>query len=209
MLVRVAFVASMLALWFLTQKLLGRRGFSGQGIEDKIHVWTAGINRFLNQNQRYSRALLISSSIGIDCVGIYLLLGGIFGPSITPFLGLVIIFSLRQLSQYLTALPAPEGIIWTHPGVPSLLVTYHVSNDLFFSGHTALAIYGALQLYHTGSITLTLLGIFLALYEILAVLLLRAHWTMDIFAGAITAIMVDQFTVELGPWVDKLLQGLS
>jgi hypothetical protein len=37
-------------------------------------------------------------------------------------------------------------MIWRYPGVPSLLVTYGTSNDLFFSGHTALAVYGSIEL---------------------------------------------------------------
>jgi hypothetical protein len=37
-------------------------------------------------------------------------------------------------------------MIWHDPGFPSLLVTDHVANDFFFSGHTAIALFGALEL---------------------------------------------------------------
>lgn len=199
---RILFVVLMLALWFFTQKLIAKRGFKDEGIQDKIHDWTAHWNDFLRGNPLWARRLLISSSLGIDLIGVYLLLSAIFGASITPFLGLVIIFALRQLSQYLTALPAPQGIIWYDPGVPSLLVTYSVANDLFFSGHTALAVYGALQLWESGSCVLAGIGVALALFEAAVVLVLRAHWTMDVFAGAVTALFVDQIADRVGPNID-------
>ena len=37
-------------------------------------------------------------------------------------------------------------MIWHDPGFPSFLVTYHVANDFFFSGHTAIAVFGAIEL---------------------------------------------------------------
>ena len=64
----------------------------------------------------------------------------LFGGSVRPFLGLVLLMALRQLVQSLCPLPAP-GMIWHYPGFPSLLVTYRVANDFFFSGHTAIAVF--------------------------------------------------------------------
>ena len=37
-------------------------------------------------------------------------------------------------------------MVWRYPGVPAVLVTYGTANDLFFSGHTAIAVYGAATL---------------------------------------------------------------
>ncbi len=202
---RIAFVIVMLGLWFWTQRLIASRGFSGSGIEDKLHNWTAAWNNRLKSDPDLAKKLLIRSSLGIDLLGIYLLVSAVFGSSITPFVGLVILFALRQLMQYLTALPAPDGMIWEHPGKPSLLVTYGVSNDLFFSGHTALAVYGAAQLCHTGFWILAIAGVGIALFEIITVIILRAHWTMDIYAGLVTAILVDIAAQRIGPWVDGWL----
>lgn len=112
-------------------------------------------------------------------------------------LGLFVLYSLRQLSQYLTALPPPPGMIWYHPGVPSVFVTYGVSNDLFFSGHTAMAVFGGLHLLSYDNLWIQVLGAFLILYEIAVVLVLRAHWTMDVFAGIITALWVNSIATTL------------
>ena len=61
------------------------------------------------------------------------------------------LFALRQLCQGLCAFAPPgEGMIWRRPGIPSLLVTYGTATDLFFSGHTAIAVYGALELGRLG-----------------------------------------------------------
>src|SRR5207249_2901381 len=80
--------------------------------------------------------------------GIVLLTWSVFGASVRPFVGLLVLFGLRQLTQVLCALPAPVGMIWPQegPGFPSLLVTYGVANDFFFSGHTAIAVFGAIEL---------------------------------------------------------------
>jgi len=40
----------------------------------------------------------------------------------------------------------PEGNDLAPPGIPSLLVTYGTATDLFFSGHTAIAVFGCVEL---------------------------------------------------------------
>lgn len=188
-LVRLVLVAGLIALWFATQKIIGAQGLPEGDIGDKIHDWMAPVHQKLLKNKGWARVLLITSSLGIDILGLSVLYLGIFGESFAPIVGLFFILILRQGSQYLTALPAPEGMIWEDPGVPSLFVTYHVANDLFFSGHTALAVYGSLVLASLGYFPLTLAAVALGLYEIFAVLALRAHWTMDVYAGAVSAVL--------------------
>ena len=188
-LVRLVLVAGLIALWFATQKIIGAQGLPEGDIGDKIHDWMAPVHQKLLKNKGWARVLLITSSLGIDILGLSVLYLGIFGESFAPIVGLFFILILRQGSQYLTALPAPEGMIWEDPGVPSLFVTFHVANDLFFSGHTALAVYGSLVLASLGYFPLTLAAVALGLYEIFAVLALRAHWTMDVYAGAVSAVL--------------------
>jgi PAP2 superfamily protein len=193
-LIRLVLVAGLIALWFATQKIIGAQGLPEGEIGDKIHDWMAPLHQKLLQKRSWSRVLLITSSLGIDLLGLSVLYLGIFGESFAPIVGLFFILILRQGSQYLTALPAPEGMIWDDPGVPSLFVTYHVSNDLFFSGHTALAVYGTLVLASLGNLPLTLAAVALGIYEIFAVLALRAHWTMDVYAGAVSAALCFMLT---------------
>jgi len=187
---RALFVAACLALWFLTQALIARRPFPEAGIGDGLHRLLAGPHDFLAGHAGWADALLIASSAGIDLLALFLIGSAVFGPSMRPFLGLLVLFVLRQLCQGLCALPPPQGMIWRYPGFPSLLVTYGTSNDLFFSGHTAIAVYGAMELGRLGR-RWAVPAALLALFEMAAVLVLRAHYTMDVFAGAASAVCVD------------------
>ncbi len=134
-----------------------------------------------------ANALLVTSSGFIDAFGIFLLGSSLFGPSLRPGIGLLLVFALRQIAQLTCALPMPPGMIWRHPGVPSLLVTYDVANDYFFSGHTAIAVLGAIEVAKIAPPGVALAAAVVACLEALTVLVLRAHWTMDVLTGAVAA----------------------
>jgi hypothetical protein len=186
---RGTILAAALGLWFLTQSLLGNRP-PVQTIGDQIHTLTVVPHAFLESRPALVNAILIVSSLGIDLIGIGLLGWGLFGKSARPLAGVMILFALRQLAQATTALPAPPGMLWRDPGFPSLLVTYSVGNDFFFSGHTAFAVFGALEFSRLGKRVLTITGAIVALCEIAVVLVMRNHYTMDVFTGAVMAFAV-------------------
>jgi PAP2 superfamily C-terminal len=188
-LLRIAIIALSLVVWFWTQSLIGHRAPSN-GIGDKVHQYTQPLNDYLQAHPSAANALLIASSLVIDSLGIFLIGASIFGKSLRPFIGLLIVFGLRQFCQWLCALPPPGQMIWRDPGFPSLLVTYGVTNDLFFSGHTAIAVLGGIELYRLRPGPLMLLATLgIVTFEMSAVLILRAHYTMDVFAGAMAAIV--------------------
>jgi 1-acyl-sn-glycerol-3-phosphate acyltransferase/membrane-associated phospholipid phosphatase len=202
---RAAVVAVSLVAWFWTQSLLGSRAPLSEGIGDGLHVMTESANRYLNDHPSAADLLLLTSSACIDALAVFLLARGIFGPSLRPFLGVLLALGLRQLVQGLCALPPPPHMIWRNPGFPSLLVTYGVSSDFFFSGHTTMAVLGALELGRLRTPWLTGLAIVVALFEISAVILLRAHYTMDIFTGALAALLIAGVAGRLAPPCDRLL----
>jgi hypothetical protein len=202
---RLALVVLGLVGWFGTQKLIGERAFPEHGIGDKLLEWTAPANHFLLEHPTWADGLLIVSSALIDATGVFLLTRSIFGPTIRPFLGLLLLFGLRQICQGLCALPAPDGIIWRNPGFPSLLVTYEVANDFFFSGHTAIAVFGAVELARLRWRWLVPVAVGVALFQCGAVLVLRAHYTMDVFTGAVTALLVALVVSHLAPPCDRVL----
>ncbi|MEP6995140.1 MAG: hypothetical protein ABI968_11505, partial [Acidobacteriota bacterium] len=129
---RALFVIVGLSAWFWTQRLIARRAFPQGQIGDRLLELTAPWNRYLWEHPRAADRVLVATSAVIDLLGIFLLLWSVFGPSVRPFLGLILLFTLRQICQGLCALPAPERMIWRDPGFPSLLVTYGTSSDLFF-----------------------------------------------------------------------------
>ena len=187
---RVLITVIALAVWFWTQSLLGARSLPTEPIGDGLHKLTAGLNTFFQSAPRGANALLIFSSALIDAMGIFLLGSWIFAGKLRPFLGLAILLVTRQVMQALCSLPPPSGIIWHYPGFPSLLVTYGVANDFFFSGHTAIAVFGATELARFRKPWLTAAAIGAVVFEIAAVLVLRAHYTMDVFAGIFAALWV-------------------
>ena len=100
-------------------------------------------------------------------------------------------------------------MIWEDPGFPSLLVTYKVANDFFFSGHTAIAVYGALELCRFQNLFIKILAILIGFYLISSVILLRAHYTMDVFTGLLAAILAFQFARHLTKPCDQLIRKVA
>jgi membrane-associated phospholipid phosphatase len=79
-------------------------------------------------------------------------------------------------------------------------VTYGVANDYFFSGHTAIAVLGASELVRTGKRGLTIVGIAIVILEAATVLVLRAHYTMDVFTGLITGLYAAHLAAKISRW---------
>lgn len=203
---RTGVVAGALVIWFWTQSLIARKTMPKDGIGDLIHDLTARWHRRLTEDARAANALLITSSVFIDLFGLGLIGASILGSSFAPFLGMLIVFSLRQLCQGFCTLPPPPGIIWRHPGFPALLVTYEVGNDFFFSGHTALALLGAIEAAHHGPWWLAVVAGIIAAGEMLTVIVLRAHYTLDVVAGAFAAFFAADIAHRLAPSIDALLK---
>jgi hypothetical protein len=206
--VRLALVIAGLTGWFWTQRLIGQRAWPAGRIRDGIHQWTESLNRRLREHPRWANGLLIATSAVIDALGLFLLASSIFGPTLRPFLGLLIVYGLRQVCQGLCALPPPEGMIWRSPGFPSLLVTYGTATDLFFSGHTAIAVYGGVELARLGGPWFIALGVAIAIIEAATVLVLRAHYTMDVFTAVVTGLWAAGLADATAPACDRALAAL-
>lgn len=184
---RAGVVVLALVAWFWSQALIGSRSLKDGAIGDGIHDLTAPLTRYLLDHPRAANATLIISSLFIDAFGIFLIGAGIFGPTLRPFVALLILFAFRQVCQALCALPEPKDMIWRYPGFPSLLVTYGTGNDFFISGHTAVAVLGAIELAKIGPWWLGIAAGVAAFLEASTVIVLRAHYTMDVLAAACAA----------------------
>jgi PAP2 superfamily C-terminal len=204
---RVVLTAIALGIWFWTQSLISHRPAPTAAIGDALHTLTASLNSYFYHSPTAANALLIVSSALIDGLALFLLVRWLFGPSVRPFLGLVLLLGLRQIMQAICALAAPPNMIWHYPGFPSLLVTYNVGNDFFFSGHTAIAVFGGIELARLGKQWLTAIAMAIVLFEIATVLILRAHYTMDVFTGLLAAICVAQLCSKVSPSIDAWLSS--
>lgn len=184
--VRILLIAVSLGTWFLTQSLIAGRRTPDGAVGDLLHDLSAPWHAWLTRHPRQTNAILVASSACIDLFGLFLIGAGLFGPTLRPFLALLILFAFRQLCQAFCALPVPPGMIWRNPGFPSLLVTYGVSNDFFISGHTAVAVLGAIEAALLLPLWCGIAAAVVALLEAAMVIVLRAHYTMDVL-GALTA----------------------
>ncbi len=207
LLLRFLVAGAVLALWFWTQSLIGARIAPASGIGDALHNLTAGLNSYFAESMRAANALLVLSSALIDALGLFLMGSWLFGGTIRPFLGLFLLMTLRQVMQAICALPPPPNMIWHYPGFPSLLVTYHVANDFFFSGHTAIAVFGALELSRLRRNWLSAVAVLIVVFEIATVLILRAHYTMDVFTGIVAALWIAGLSERISPPLDRLISG--
>ncbi len=201
---KLGVITAALLLWFWTQKRIAAKEGSGTRIGDGLHRLTRGLHARLIAAPRLADRVLVASSLGIDVLGISLIVMSVFGDSFAPFLGVLVVFTLRQLSQFCCTLPPPPGMIWRHPGFPSALVTYEVGNDLFFSGHTALAVLAAIEIGAVAPWWLALPVALVAVAEAVTVLVLRAHYTMDVVCGALAAWVAADLAGRLAPCVDAL-----
>jgi PAP2 superfamily C-terminal len=195
-----------LGIWFYSQSLLGARPLPAAGIGDGLHRLTAPLNDYFGAHADAANALLIVSSGLIDLLALFLLLRWLFGESVRPFLGLFLLMVTRQIVQAFCALPAPPNMIWHYPGFPSLLVTYSVAGDFFFSGHTAIAVFAATEVARLKNIWLTALAVFVAAFEIVTVIVLRAHYTMDVFTGLVVALLVASVAERLSAPIDRFVE---
>ena len=203
---RAGVVAGALVAWFWTQSLIARKSVAKDGLGDVVHDLTARWNSYFAANERAANAALIISSLFIDLFGLSLIAAAILGPTFAPFLAVLIVFALRQVCQGLCTLPPPPGIIWRNPGFPALLVTYSVGNDFFFSGHTALAVLGAIEAAYLAPPWLAAIAAVIALGEMITVLVLRAHYTMDVVAGALAAFLAAEVAGRWAPVLDAWLR---
>lgn len=204
LLLRAVATVAALGLWFWTQSLIGRRAPSPE-IGDALQNLFAGLNLYFGQHATAANILLIVSSALIDILGLLLVAEWVFVGRSRAFLGLVLLLALRQVMQALCALPAPPNMIWRYPGFPSLFVTYNVGNDYFFSGHTAIAVFGAIELARLRRRWLTVLAFAVVIFEVATVLILRTHYTMDVFTGAVTALWVAALCDSVAPRLDRVL----
>jgi hypothetical protein len=203
--IRLVVAGILIVSWFWTQSLIGRRPPTSSGIGDSLHLLSAPLNHYLVQHPNATNGLLIVSTGLVDLLAIFVLAEWLFGRSFRPLLGLVIVLGLRQVVEGLCALPKPDNLIWHYPGFPSLLVTYGVANDYFFSAHTAIAVFAATELARLGRRWLKVLSVIIIVFEAATVLVLRAHYTIDVFAAIIAALYAAQLSERLSPSLDREL----
>lgn len=194
-------------LW--TQVYLGTMPIPECGILDRIFEWTAAINEFFHQNPKAANFVLATTSFWYDFCILFIMARSIYKRSIHPYFSIVLFFLCRQSMQLLVSLPIPEGLIWHDPGFPTLFIFYGISNDLYFSAHTGVSLLAAIELYRIGKPWTKALGIASFTYMILGVILLRFHYTMDVYTAVLTVFLTTYLSRKWGPSVEGYLKRIG
>jgi hypothetical protein len=56
---------------------------------------------------------------------------------------------------------------------------------------------------------LTVAAVLIVVFEIATVLILRAHYTMDVFTGIVAALWIANLSERISPRLDRLISGSS
>ena len=180
------------SIWFGTQKLIGKKDIPNKNIiNDQIigSSFITNANIWLKNNLLFLRWYIILSSLSIDLSVLYIFIIFIkYGKrSILECKIIKILIATllcRQINQLITSLPKPIGKYWEYPGFPSLFVSYNVSNDMFFSGHTSISTIMAYYLWKKKLPSLSLIYFFL---NTSMIIFTKGHYFMDIYTAIITS----------------------
>lgn len=208
---RIRFNPSVLRPWLFVLVLAGAGGFYFvQGYIERKPLPACGIGDWILQvllplNRSIGESLFLSNFYlavmnGIaDLMGLFIIAMTLIRRDLRPFLVIFIFGLLRQTLQYLVSLPVPPYVIWHDPGFPTIFSTYHIANDLYFSLHTGVSLVVALEMARFKNRGWLVLGLSLFFFEAFSVLLLHAHYTMDVFTAIVTVFILSNLCVRIAP----------
>lgn len=144
------------------------------------------INEYLHKNLWLVGYLFIITSLMIDVGAVIILLKFLFLNEYKTPLILLVGIILRQLCQITTKLPKPKYLLWFDPGFPSLFVTYNVTSDFFFSGHTFFSLAVGLDFFQNDYMLVKLYALVFIFLEISFVIVTHSHYWMDVYSAIVT-----------------------
>lgn len=84
-------------------------------------------------------------------------------------------------------MPRLDGLLFRYPGFPSLTVPYHDSSDFYYSGHVGTCFILVLEARTKGWYRLSWFCFFVMCNQWLMMMLIRAHYVIDMVSGLIIA----------------------
>ena len=196
------------------------QSYSSVSFTDYAHDAVVNFTNFLSQH-RWARSFILGfDSFLIDvCAAGVIVLWMVYGVSKSLLFSIVIFYSIRTLGMSFCQWPLPKFIVFEDPGFPSLLVSYAMTNDLYFSGHTGIMTILVLEtwLYYR-SPAFFALALFALLYTVFTLAVLQAHFINDILIGFVTAVWIQQLiyryrysltihVLRIYTWAFKTLKG--
>jgi len=191
--------------FFASQSWIAQKPIPTCGIDDTLHQFSLRINAFFHVHTWVGNGALILMNTVLDALTVFLMGLTIWKREIRPFLTTTLFMVLRQSLQFLVALPVPPFAIWYYPGFPSLLQTYEVINDLYFSGHTGVSMIAMIELCRFRKSWLSLVAVACFLFEAIGVIILQMHYTMDVYTAIVTVYCVYVLSCKWAPHVNRFL----
>lgn len=179
-------------IWILSQNFINYKNDFNKFV-DRSHTTTSVIHKILKNNMIITKSSFIISSLIIDTIMSLIIIDYIFYNNSIEIKILLYTMIIRQINQCIISFPKPEEILWTNPGFPSIFVTYEVTNDFYFSGHTSLAVISGMFLQRYGYIILGQINI---VFQISLLIFTRSHYFPDIITGFIIPYFI-KYMMEL------------
>ncbi len=157
-------------------------------ITDFTFPLTEKLNHFLLENTETKKKLIIFSSLVIDIMVISF--GFIWtskGDSWRPIVSMIFFYALKMTAQLLLKIKFPDGYTWENPGIPSLVVPYAKSNNLYFSGQIGIPVIIGFEFDRMGMKIPMVLCLVITAMESIVLLAMRANYIIDILSGILIA----------------------
>lgn len=149
--------------------------------------------------------MVIFSSFLVDFLvlnfAIYYIL---WGKSWRTLICLVCFYTSRGLIQSIFVMEFPYGQIWEYPGIPSLTVSYYMTNDFFFSGHVGVLTILSFDNHANGRNKMMWISICSVFIEFWVMIFLRGHYTIDLMCGILIGHYMWIMSKKLAAPLDKL-----
>jgi hypothetical protein len=173
---------------------------------DQFFEITSSLNKFIYDHAVPRKLLVITSSLIIDISVISLSICWVLmSRTWRPLITIGLFYALRGACNVMFAMKYPENIIWEFPGIPAFSISYHDTSDFFFSGHVGINLISAIELKRFKCFKLSCLSYFGVFFQILTMLTVRGHYSIDLIAGLISAHYCDIMSFKIASYVDSMI----
>jgi len=95
----------------------------------------------------------------------------------------------------------PEGFAWFNPGMPSLTVPYHDTNDFYYSGHVGTGTMYMIEFFLNGYNILGYMTVFVLVNQWVLLMLLRTHYIIDL----VTGLLLGHWAMMSAEWISYVI----
>lgn len=101
----------------------------------------------------------------------------------------------------------PEGFLWSYPGVYSLTVPYHDTNDFFYSGHVGTCFLITLEYWSAKWYKMCYFTGFILINQWILMTFVKTHFIIDLVAGVIMSHYCHMASEWISYFFDVLVVG--